>query len=193
MKKPSPQEIEQIVKGCQRNDRNSQKILYMSYYSTLLPLCARYTSNMEEARDLLHDAFLKIFEQIKKYKSQGSFEGWLKAVVVNYAIDFYRRKKKMRLLSADDEENPIPLKAETTETEEEQTFEQISPQQLLEAIQKLPDAYRMVFCLYYLENLSHKEIAEKLNINEGTSKSNLFKAKNKLKNILSKKIQIKNP
>jgi RNA polymerase sigma-70 factor (ECF subfamily) len=189
MKKLTEKELLKAIEGCKKNDRQSQKIIYMHYYSTLLPVCYRYTSNRDEALDLLHDVFLKIFEKIKKYKHTGSFEGWLKRLTVNYAIDRFRKNKNIRPLSTDDEEHPIQISEE--EPDDDSIFARVSSSDLVDAIRQLPDGYKMVFCLYYLEEMSHKEIAEKLNINEGTSKSNLFKAKAKLKDILTKKLLLK--
>lgn len=135
-------------------------------------LCLKYCQNEAEAEDNLHNAFIEIFTNIKQYKGNGSFEGWMKRITINKAIDSY--KKSYQLISISDKTFP------DTEIEENE-LDDYSLDYILALVQNLPDQYRLVFCLYELDNYSHSEIAEMLNISVGTSKSNLHRAKMILK------------
>ncbi len=166
----------ELIERCIRNDRNAQKILYEMYKNTLFVLCMKYCPNQKEAEDNLHDAFIEIFTSIKSFKQIGSFEGWMKRITINKAISKY--KSSFAVTSIESKVYPVP------EQDLEIDSEFPSIEYLLEIIQELPNQYRIVFCLYELDNYSHKEIAEMLAVSEGTSKSNLHKAKS----ILRKKI-----
>ena len=135
-------------------------------------LCLKYCQNEAEAEDNLHNAFIEIFTNIKKYKGKGSFEGWMKRITINKAIDSY--KKSFQLVSISDKSFP------DTEIEEKE-LDDYSLDYILSLIQNLPNQYRLVFCLYELDNYSHNEIANMLSISDGTSKSNLHRAKMILK------------
>ncbi len=177
-------ELDAIVKGCVEQDRKSQQILHQKYYRRFMAICLRYTANYDQAEDMLQSSFIKIFNNIGKYKSEGSFDGWMKRIVVNTAIDYYRvRKTDFVLLPEGQELERLEVYDET----EEDTEYPYTPTQIMEAIQSLTPAYKAVFNLYVLEEYPHKEIAEMLGISIGTSKSNLLKAKLKLKKILEKK------
>jgi len=136
-------------------------------------LCLKYSRNYQDAEDTLQDSFLIIFDKIKQYKNKGSFEGWLKRITINTALQKYRQ------------ESPLELVKEVADTEEVEVLDLENPvfniEVLIGFIQKLPDRYRLVFNLYAFDNYSHKEIAALLNISEGTSKSNLSRARKKLK------------
>lgn len=172
-----------IIEGCALGNRKSQQVVYQMFYGKMLPVCMRYTRNAEEAKDVLQDGFLKVFTNIGKYDFKGSFEGWVRRIIVNTAIDFFRKSKKDFLLLGKDQS--IEDYTEVVEEEEEEDYE-FKASQVIEAMQKLSPAYRTIFNLYVFENLTHKEIAEKLGINVGTSKSNFAKAKRNLKKILLK-------
>nr|BFF39415.1 RNA polymerase sigma factor [Tenacibaculum mesophilum] len=139
----------------------------------LFALCLKYSRNYQDAEDTLQDSFLTIFKKMPQYQHKGSFEGWMKRITINTALQKYREKSPLQLVSeAPDEEILEEIELET---------ENVNIDVLLELIQSLPDRYRLVFNLYVLDNYSHKEIAELLNISVGTSKSNLSRARQILK------------
>jgi len=168
-----------LAQNCAKGERKAQEKLFKLFYGRMLPVCMRYAENTEHAKDMLQDSFIKIFNKIKTYDGKGSLEGWIRRIVVNNAIDEYRRKKK-DFLKVESMDN---IQSHDIEEEEEQEFE-FKPSQIIEAMQELTPAYRAVFNLYIFEELTHREIAEKLGISQGTSKSNLAKAKRNLKSIL---------
>lgn len=173
--------LKKIVQGCVDKQRKEQQQLYERYYGKMLAVCLRYTKNMDQAKDILQDGFIKVFNKIDSYNHKGSLEGWIRRIVVNTAIDYFRKSKKDFILLGSDE--MLANIAEVKE-EEEDTMYDFSPEDIIEAMHKLSNAYRVVFNLYVYENLQHKEIAVKLGISEGTSKSNYSKAKKNLKKIL---------
>ncbi len=159
----------------------AQSEVYQLYADKLFPLCLKYSKNYQDAEDTLQDSFITIFNKIKQYKHKGSFEGWLKRITINTAIQKYREK------------TPLEIVKETPEAHEIEEVslnnELFSLDILLEFIQQLPDRYRLVFNLYVLDNYSHKEIANLLFISEGTSKSNLSRARKILKINLEEHLQ----
>lgn len=169
--------LKQLIKKCSNNDTKAQSELYQLYSSKLFSLCLKYSRNYAEAEDNLQDAFVTIFSKINQYKHKGSFEGWLKRITINTALQCYRNKGVFEIV------NENQLEDATVEIEEEQ---EINIDYLLLIIQELPDRYRLVFNLYALDGYSHKDIAEMLKINIGTSKSNLARARQ----ILKDKIQL---
>lgn len=154
-----------------RQSPKAQEELYMLYKDALYVLCLKYCRNEAEAEDNLHNAFIEIFTGIKSYKGKGSFEGWMKRITINKAIDTY--KKSIQLVPVKDD---IPWNTDVTEHEMDLPLDY-----LLSLVQQLPDQYRLVFSLYELDDYSHREIAEMLSISESTSKSNLSRAKAILK------------
>ncbi len=178
--------VQEIVDGCCRGDRKYQQILYKETYGKMLGVCLRYASSREEAKDFMHDGYLKVFEKIKFFKNTGSIEGWIRRIIVNNIIDTIRKRNKISFID-NPEESLSSIKQDDEENLEMLNFEQINAARIIELIQELPPAYRTVFNLYVIENFSHKEIAEMLNINIGTSKSNLSKAKVKLKKLFIEK------
>lgn len=186
--KLTQEQLEKTVNGCIRGDRKCQQLIFETFFGKLLAVCMRYTKDRDTAQDILQDAFIKAFDKITDYNFTGSFEGWLRKITVNTAIDFIRKNKNTVFI--EDRVNTDINDSEADERYEtdELGFENINPELVLEAIQKLSPAYRTVFNLYVFENYSHKEIAEMLNINEGTSKSNLAKAKQNLKKQLEKHV-----
>lgn len=176
-----------IVKKCVNGNRKAQEQLYKFYYGRMMGVCYRYSSNADDAKDLLQEAFTKVFRGLKKYSSTGSLEGWIRRIVVNTAIDRHRKSKKAHFINDD------PQLLDNNNQESADTiYSQFGEADIMEAIQQLSPAYKTVFNLYVFENLQHKEIAERLNINEGTSKSNLAKARQNLKAILNKKNDYRN-
>ncbi|WP_366519366.1 RNA polymerase sigma factor [uncultured Dokdonia sp.] len=168
LKQTNVLELIQLIDKCKKSDRQSQQILYNTYKDRLFALCLKYCKNRAEAEDNLQDSFIKIFQSIKTYSGKGSFEGWMKRITINKAIDRY--KKEPFIESITDQH----LKEETTIDIDETS---ISLQQMLALIQELPSRYRLVFNLYELDNHTHVEISEILGISVGTSKSNLHRAK----------------
>jgi len=163
---------EQLIKGCKKNDRTAQSELFTQYKDILYFISLKYSRNAAEAEDNLHDAFMVIFDSIKKFENRGSFEGWMKRITMFKAIDRYKKNKYV----------PVAILEETQVAEEliETNIQNVSLDTLLHCIQELPDQYRLVFNLYQLDGYSHKEVARILNISEGTSKSNYHRAKQAL-------------
>lgn len=164
--------LDQLIKGCIKQNSKAQEELYNQYKKTLFVLSLKYCSNEAEAEDNLQNAFLEIFTNVKQYKGAGSFEGWMKRITINKAIESY--KKSYKLIAVGDKTFP------DTEIEENE-LEEHSLDYILTLVQGLPNQYRLVFCLYELDDYSHAEIAEMLSISVGTSKSNLHRAKMILK------------
>ncbi|MGZ4035704.1 MAG: RNA polymerase sigma factor [Bacteroidia bacterium] len=173
-----------IIKGCLKNDRASQKILYEQFYSKMLGVCLRYSKSSDEAKDILHEGFLKVFDNLKVFKANGSFEGWIRRIMVNTAIDHLRKNKQNYLIVSTVYANDKATNV-AEDIDEDDLAIHIDKEEILKAVQELTPAYRTVFNLYVIEEYTHKEIAELLDISEGTSKSNLSKAKfNLRKNLM---------
>ncbi|AUP79329.1 RNA polymerase sigma factor [Flavivirga eckloniae] len=168
--------LDQIIENCKIEDAKAQGELYKLFSSKLFSVCLKYSRNRVEAEDNLQDAFLTIFKKIEQYKNKGSFEGWLKRVTINTVLQRYRSEKVFDIVN----ENII----EDVELEVDE--DTVSIDYLLQIIQELPDRYRLVFNLYVLDGYSHKDIADMLNINIGTSKSNLARARQSLKETIEK-------
>ncbi len=171
-------DLEILIKKCIQNDRGGQLRIYQLFSPVLYGICLKYMKNEDDAKDVFQEAFVLVFQKISQYKFEGSFEGWMKRVFINKLIEALNKKKKETFfLDVFDPEKDII---------EEDAMEiiPISQEKLLEYIQALPDQYRMVFNLYVFEKMKHREIAVLLHISEGTSKSNL----NRAKGILQKKI-----
>lgn len=168
--------LEEIIIGCKKQSIPHQKELYLLYSKTLFNLSLKYCTSFTEAEDNLHDSFMEIYSNINQFKNTGTFEGWIKRITINKAISKYKKKTNFKTI-----DDNINIEDTTIEFEENN----ITLEDLLNLIQKLPNQYRLIFNLYELDNYSHKEIAALLNISKGTSKSNLSKAKGILKkNIL---------
>lgn len=173
--------LKSIIEGCLQKDNKSQYELYKLFYSNMTIVCLRYAKDREEANDFVQEGFIKLFNNLARYEFKGSFEGWMRRIFVNNAIDNIRRKKKNHLLIGEDEK----LDAFAEKNMDGFDVEgELDPKLVMEAIQKLTPAYKAVFSLYVIEDYSHKEIAEMLGISVGTSKSNLAKAKQNLRKIL---------
>ena len=173
--------LKKLIEKCAKNDRKAQAEVYQLFSGKLFGLCLKYSKNYAEAQDNLQDGFITIFNKIGQYNHKGSFEGWMKRIVINTALQKYRTKSMLSLVT---EEIPEEVIVEVDE-------ETVSLDFLLSLIQQLPDRYRMVFNLYVLDGYSHKEIAKKLTITEGTSKSNLSRARLILREKLNENEQIK--
>ena len=163
--------LEQLIEQCKKNDVKAQSQIYKLFASKLFSVCLKYSRNNAEAEDNLQDAFVTIFKKISQFKNIGSFEGWMKRITINTALQCYRSKGVFDIV------NENQIEQESLEIDEDI----IRIDFLLKIIQELPDRYRLVFNLYVLDDYSHKEIAEMLMISTGTSKSNLARARMILK------------
>ncbi len=166
----------EVVTACGRGERWAQKVLYEAHFNTLLPVCGRYASNSSEAMDLLHEAFIKIFKNIGRYEPNTSLGGWMRRLTVNTCIDTYRKEVRRR---TEDIDATFDLS-----TDEADAVSKCSEREILAAIQQLSPVYRTIFNLYAIEGFSHREIGEQLGITESTSRSNLVKARQRLKALL---------
>lgn len=180
--------VKRLVEGCIKGDRLSQQVLYKTFYGKMLVVCMRYSHNKEEALDILQDGFIKVFEKLKNFEHKGSLEGWIRRIMVNTAIDSIRKKKDV-FAKTDEELELDQFIDETSDDEELEKIKALKVEIIIDLIQQLSPAYRTVFNMYVIENMTHAEIAEKLNINIGTSKSNLAKAKMKLKELVTEYIK----
>ncbi|MFD2542849.1 RNA polymerase sigma factor [Lacinutrix gracilariae] len=163
--------LNQLIQNCKKNDAQAQSELYQLFSGKLFSICLKYSRNYAEAEDNLQDAFVTIFNKISQFNNKGSFEGWLKRITINTALQCYRNKGVFEIVNEEKIED-ITLEIEDDE---------LSIDYLLKIIQELPDRYRLVFNLYALDGYSHKEIASMLKISTGTSKSNLARARQILK------------
>ncbi|MGB5189529.1 RNA polymerase sigma factor [Robiginitalea sp.] len=170
----------ELIKKCIKGSRVAQEALYRIHAPVLYGICLKYSRNKTEAEDNLHDSFMTIYEKIHQYKYKGSFEGWLKRVTINTVLQKYRKKEPLKLLSE------IPDQGEEMGLEEPE----ISLALLLKYVQELPQKYRLTFNMYVMDGFSHKEISEALGTSEGTSKSNLSRARMILQEKILKKKQI---
>ena len=168
-----------LIEACIKKERWAQQELYIAYYGKMIGVCLRYSSNREDAMDILHEGFIKVFYHIGKYKPGTSLHSWIRRIMVNTAIDFYRRQTRRR---TEDIET-----AYSVSSREPEPISRVTEKEILTAIQQLSPAYRSVFNLYVIEGYAHREIAEILEISESTSRSNLVKARSKLKEILAAK------
>ena len=171
-----------IIKGCLAGNRRDQELLYRRFAGKLYAVSLQYSGNDDEARDILQEGFIKIFTNLGQYKNEGSFEGWMRKVIVNTALEKYRSRHN--LYRVDDIESVLEIEADPGNND----FAGLQAVDLLHLIRELPPKYRMVFTLYAIEGYSHKEIAAHMNITEGTSKSNLSRARF----ILQKKVSLQN-
>ena len=169
-----------LVKGCIRNDRRVQEVLYRHYCSSMLIICRSYAKNEQDAIEVLQDGFLKIFQQINRYDStKASIYTWMRTIMIRTAIDFLRKQNKRQVA--------IEWKEEHDPTIDAEALERMSAQQILSLLQLLPATTRAVFNLYITEGYNHREIGEILNISEGTSKWHLSEARKYLTNSLKAK------
>lgn len=165
------QEKEQeIIRGCIENDARAQRELYQLFCGAMMGICVRYAPTVHEAEDLLQEGFIKVFRKIHTFEGKGYLAGWIKRVMVNTCLTYYRDTKNLRMYVEMDE-------AEITEEAEFDVLAQLSAEDLVKKIKKLPDGFRVVFNMYAIEGFSHKEIADKLEISVGTSKSQLSRAR----------------
>jgi RNA polymerase sigma factor (sigma-70 family) len=161
--------LEQLIEDCKAGKRQAQSELYRMYSPKLFGVCLRYSRDATEAEDTLHEGFINIFNKIYQFAHKGSFEGWMKRIMVNIALEKFRTRYKVipvEDISIYDSRSTAP-----------DVYANLAAEQLLELIKLLPPRYKMVFNLYAIDGYNHKEIAEEMGINEGTSKSNLARAR----------------
>ncbi len=169
---------DELIEGCVREDVHFQKMLYEKYAGKMMGVCLRYCNSQQEAEDVLQDAFIKIFDKIKSFEKRGSLEGWIRRIMVNSALKSNdKRVRKFEPGSLDT--SPEPLFDPTA-------ISKMETKKLLSIIQELPDGYKAVFNMYAIEGYSHKEIADKLDINEVTSRTQFARAKKYLIKLLDK-------
>jgi RNA polymerase sigma-70 factor (ECF subfamily) len=170
---------ETLVNECISGNEKAQRLLFDRFSGKMLGVSMRYINDKERANDVIQDAFIKVFKNLKKFNNDGSFEGWIRRIVVNTALDELRKlKKRQNDVELDDSFVQISVSNFTEE--------RLQAESLLKLVQNLPDGYRTVFNLFAIEGYSHKEIAKKLNISENTSKSQYSRARTAMKEILKK-------
>ena len=173
------QEEISLIQACINKERWAQQRLYEDHYPRMMSLCLRYSNNKEDALDILHEGFIKVFKNIAKYKAGTSLSSWIRRIMVNTAIDYYRKSVRRRTENLDT--------AYSVHSNEPNVISHMTVKEIMECLQQLTPAYRAVFNLYVIEGYAHKEVAEILGITESTSRSNLVKARTKLKEIIKKK------
>lgn len=166
-----------LIAGCIAGDRKMQEELYNRFASKMYAVCVRYANNADDAQDLLQEGFIKVYKNLHRFRAEGSFEGWVRRVFINSSIEHYRKKQAKLTTVSDKEENTI-------EDSDISALDSLAERDIINLIQDLSPGYRTVFNLYVIEGYSHKEIGELLGISEGTSKSQLARAKS----ILQKKV-----
>ncbi len=170
---------QKLIKGCKQGKAKYQKLLYELYAPKMLGVCARYFHNIDDAQDALQDGFVKIFSNIKAFREEGSFEGWIRRIMVNTSLNLHRKNLKHYYhIDISETESRI--------SDKRMEFDHLEVQDMLKMIQSLPNGYRLVFNLYEIEGYSHKEIADELGVSVNTSKSQLLKARRKLREKLDK-------
>jgi RNA polymerase sigma-70 factor (ECF subfamily) len=174
----SENELQELIRGCLSGERSCQLRIYEIYAPKMLTLCLRYAESQEEAEEILQDGFLQMFKCIYQYKQIGTFEGWLRKIMINCALMRYRAKVNVHRIVALTEEHFYL-------TTGDDFTDHIGEKELIRLIQQLPPAYRMVFNLFVFEGRKHREIALLLDITEGTSKSNLSDARTKLRKLMA--------
>lgn len=166
-----------LIRACVLKERWAQQLLYEQFYGKMMGVCLRYADNSDDALDILHEGFIKVFKHIEKYQPGTALSAWIRRIMVNTAIDYYRKVIRRRTEDID--------QAYHLQVDDPDAISQCSEQEILSAIQDLTPAYRAVFNLYVVEGHSHKEIADMLGITESTSRSNLVKARLKLQSVLT--------
>lgn len=167
-----------LIEGCIQGNRKMQYELYERFSSKMYGVCLRYAANAEEAEDILQEGFIKVFKKISSYRGDGSFEGWIRRIFVNTAIEHFRKKTYLQPITEQEES--------TLEGKYISVLDNLAEKDIVRLIQQLSPGYRTVFNMYVVEGYTHKQIAEALNISEGTSKSQLSRAKLILQDLVKK-------
>lgn len=172
-----------IIKACIKGSRIAQNKLYQLFADKMYGVCLRYANDEDEAKDILQDGFIKVFINLKQFNNKGSFEGWIRRIVVNTALEKFRDKNYLFAVNMESE-------YDVNSNQYDHILSDLSAKDLLKLIKELSPQYRTVFNLYAIEGYSHKEICEKLRIKEGTSKSNLSRAREILKEKVKKQYNV---
>jgi RNA polymerase sigma-70 factor (ECF subfamily) len=172
----------EIVNACIKGSRKHQELLYKRFYGYAMSVSMRYAGNSDEAAEIVNDSFLKVFGKIETFDQSKPFRAWLRRIVVNTSIDYYRRSKKNVPFS--------DISYAASEESDTDAVDLLSAEEIYRIVQELPDPYRITFNLYEIEGFSHEEISAKLGIPEGTSRSNLSRAKIKLRQLVKKHLGI---
>jgi len=167
---------ESFIQACLAKEEWALKAIYQEYYPVMLPVCLRYANNYDDALDILHEGFIKVFRHISKYQAGTSLGSWVRRIMINTSIDYYRKVKRRRTENLDTAYGQYVKGADA--------ISDLSSQEIMKALQLLTPSYRSVFNLYVIEGYSHREVGVMLGITESTSRSNLVKARTKLKEIL---------
>lgn len=165
-----------LLEGCRRGDRAAQRELYNRFAPKMYGVCLRYAANAEEAEDILQEGFIKVFRKIGSFRGEGSFEGWVRRIFVNTAIEHYRKKVYLQPITEHEED--------TVEGNLLSVLDNLAERDIINLVQQLSPGYRTVFNMYVVEGYTHKQIAEQLGISEGTSKSQLSRAKQILQELV---------
>lgn len=179
--------IDSIIDSCIAGIGSAHKALYKLYFGYGKSICLRYSSNREDAEEVLNDGFMKVFKHLSKYDRIKPFKAWFRTILVNTCIDFYRKKEKLNYEFDDAHYEGV--------YNEENAIEKLGAEDILEMVQRLSPSYRTVFLMYAVDGYSHKEIADQLNINEVTSRTNFLKARTKLQTMIKESVPnlINNP
>ncbi|MEO8861761.1 MAG: RNA polymerase sigma factor [Ginsengibacter sp.] len=169
-----------LIQGCINGDRQMQELLYKRFSSKMYGVCLRYSGSADDANDLLQEGFIKIYKNLGKFRGEGSFEGWIRRIFVNTAIEHFRKKVKLY--------NVSEVQESTMEDTDISVLDKLAVKDIIVLVNELAPGYKTIFNMHVIEGYSHKEIAEILGINEGTSKSQLARAKGVLKKSLDKMI-----
>jgi RNA polymerase sigma factor (sigma-70 family) len=183
--------LQALIDGCLKGDRRSQQAIHKMFYGKMKAVCMRYTRDSDQAMDVLQEGFLKVFNNLEKYTGVGTFEGWMRRIMVNLSIDRFRKlKHDLVLLREQDDIEHLQgdVNDDSDDSDENEEIYDITPEQIIDAMQQLTPAYRTVFNLYVYEDYTHQDIAEALGISVGTSKSNYAKAKKNMKKLLIKNL-----
>ncbi len=162
----------ELIQRCLNNDVLAQNELYRRFAGKMMGVCMRYAKNRDDAKDILQDAFVRVYLNLKSFKAEGSFEGWIKRIMINTAIKHYRKNLKLS--------NNIDIEAAYDVGFDSDIIGKMGVTELMDKVQTMPDGYRTIFNLYIVEGYQHNEIGEMLGISEGTSKSQLARARNYL-------------
>ncbi|MFN4972471.1 MAG: RNA polymerase sigma factor [Bacteroidota bacterium] len=173
-----------IILGCIHGDRKCQKLIYDRFSGKMLAVCMRYAKDRAEAEDMLQEGFIKVFLNIERFKNEGSFEGWVRRIMIFTAINLYKYRMRKFQEDLDHEHVDAPY--------QDDLIEKISVKELLALIQQMPEGYRMVFNLYAIEGYTHNEISQMMGIAEGTSKSQYARARVYMQHVIAKHYQILN-
>lgn len=166
-----------LIEGCMQGNRKMQQALYDRFASKMYGVCLRYAGNTDEAQDILQEGFIKIFKKIGSFRSEGSFEGWVRRIFVNTSIEHFRKKNYLQPITEKEED--------TVEGKYLSVLDTLAEKDIISLVQQLSPGYRTVFNMYVIEGYTHKEIADMLGISEGTSKSQLSRAKLILQRLVS--------